>query len=128
MARPMTDGTRRARAAAAAGKSMLEILVENAQALAKVVERYVNDPTPANLEVIANVIRARSVLSQVADRAAKYLHAPQMAIKHEHTMSDGKPIRPVIEITGYPAPAAVPAPAPGPLPAPPLPGADQTKH
>jgi hypothetical protein len=124
----MTVGTRRARAAAASGKSMLEILVENAQALAKVVERYVNDPTPANLEVIANVIRARSVLSQVADRAAKYLHAPQMAIKHEHTMVDGKPIRPVIEITGYPAPAAEQAPA---LPAPAAPVVmvtDQTKH
>jgi hypothetical protein len=123
----MTDGTRRARAAAASGKSMLEILVENAQALAKVVERYVNDPTPANLEVIANVIRARSVLSQVADRAAKYLHAPQMAIKHEHTMSDGKPIRPVIEITGYPAPAP-PLPAPPGIPPAVVMTADQTKH
>jgi hypothetical protein len=90
------------------GKSMLEILVENARALAQVVERYVNDPTPANLEVIQNVIAARAVLSQVADRAAKYLHAPQMAIKHEHTQVDGKPIRPVIEITGYPAPVPVP--------------------
>jgi hypothetical protein len=109
------------------GKSMLEILVENARALAQVVERYVNDPTQANLDVVQNVIAARAVLSQVADRAAKYLHAPQMAVKHEHTMVDGKPVRPVIEITGYPAPV-VPVPAPAPLPAPVVVVTDQTKH
>jgi hypothetical protein len=72
------------------------------------------------------------LLAQVADRAAKYLHAPQMAIKHEHTMVDGQPVRPVIEITGYPAPVAERVPAPAlPPPAPPavvVAAADRTKH
>jgi hypothetical protein len=122
MARPMTAGTRRARAAAAAGKSMLEILIENARRLDQIAEQF-----QAIGETTAE-IGARTLLAQVADRAAKYLHAPQMAIRHEHTMVDGKPIRPVIEITGYPAPVAEQVPA---LPAPAAPVvmvADRTKH
>jgi hypothetical protein len=86
------------------GKSMLEILVDNARALHALCERLAADPTPENVAAVAQLIAARAVLSQCADRAAKYLHAPQMAIKHKHTMIDGKPVRPVIEISGHPMP------------------------
>jgi hypothetical protein len=102
MARPMTEGTRMARAAAIRGKSMLQILIENARRLEQIAEQF------QTVGETTSEIGARALLAQVADRAAKYLHSPQMAIKHEHTQVDGKPIRPVIEITGYPAP--VPAP------------------
>jgi hypothetical protein len=119
----MTVGTRLARAAAAQGKSMLLILVENARRLDQIAAQF-----QAAGETTAE-IGARVLLAQVADRAARYLHSPQMAIKHEHTMVDGKPIRPVIEITGYPAPAAEPAPAlPAPAAPPVVMAPDRTKH
>jgi hypothetical protein len=97
------------------GKSMLQIVINNARRLDQLCEQFAaENNTTAE-------IAARVMLAQVADRAAKYLHAPQMAIKHEHTMVDGKPVRPVIEITGYPATKEIAPPTPA------LPPAD-TEH
>jgi hypothetical protein len=99
------------------GKSMLEILIDNARRLDQLLGQFELEPTAENLAIVTRFIEMSAVLSQVADRAAKYLHAPQMAIKHEHTLVDGKPVRPVLEITGYPATKEVAPPTPALPPA-----------
>jgi hypothetical protein len=49
-----------------------------------------------------------------ATKAAPFFH-PQLAdVKHDHRKEDGKPIVPIIEITGYPEPKQIEQSAPTP--------------
>jgi hypothetical protein len=94
------------------GQSMLAILVENVRELQALCRKLADNPTDENIRAVQTLIGARGVLAAAADRAAKYLHAPQMAIKHSHVTENGEPIRPVVVISGYPGqlPASSQAP------------------
>jgi hypothetical protein len=61
------------------------------------------------------VYRDRS--QRYASMAAPYFHPQLSDIKHDHRSQDGKAIRPVIEITGYPGPKEIAPPTPA-LPGP----------
>jgi hypothetical protein len=56
--------------------------------------------------IVALLDQVCAVAQRCARDAASFIH-PQLAqVKHDHRGDDGEPIRPVIEITGYPAPPA----------------------
>jgi hypothetical protein len=66
-------------------------------------------------------VELRIISHRMAARAAPFFH-PQLAdIKHDHRSEDGKTIRPVIEITGYPGPKEIAPPTAALPPA-------ETKH
>jgi hypothetical protein len=48
----------------------------------------------------------------MAARAAPFFHAQIADIQHNHRREDGKTIRPLIEITGYPAAKEIMPPTP----------------
>jgi hypothetical protein len=104
--------------AMATGKSMLQIMVESV--------RWMDDQIQGLIDRLAEVsgaesVQLRAISHQMAARAAPFFH-PQLAdIKHDHRSVDGKTIRPVIEITGYPGTKEIAPPTPA------LPPTD-TKH
>jgi hypothetical protein len=113
---------------AASGKSMVEIMVQNArwaddqvEALMALLPRCVPDELPS---AIANILMYREKAQRWARDAAEYFHPKLQAIAHNHHAIDGSTVRPVIEITGYPTEPIAPPPAP--LPA--LTDAGETPH
>jgi hypothetical protein len=93
--------------AAKSGKSMLQIMTENARWIDEQVQALVDrlgEVSGAKLaETLEKIVQLRAISHQMAARAAPFFH-PQLAdVKHDHRTADGKLIRPVIEITGYPA-------------------------
>ena len=92
--------------AVATGKSML-VMVENVRWMDDQIEGLVDRLSEASgeelAETMAKVVQLRTISHQMAARAAPFFH-PQLAdIKHDHRTADGELIRPIIEITGYPA-------------------------
>jgi hypothetical protein len=81
------------------GQSMLSILIENVRELQALCRKLADDPDERSVQIL---LGARATLAAAADRAAKYMHAPQMAVKHTHQTENGEPIRPVVVISGYP--------------------------
>ena len=93
--------------AAKSGKSMLEVMVENVRWMDDQIEGLVDRLAEASgeelAETMAKIVQLRTISHQMAARAAPFFH-PQLAdIKHDHRTADGELIRPIIEITGYPA-------------------------
>ena len=93
--------------AMATGKSMLQIMTENARWIDEQVQALVDRLAEVSgeelAETLAKIVQLRAISHQMAARAAPFFH-PQLAdIKHDHRTADGELIRPIIEITGYPA-------------------------
>ena len=93
--------------ALATGKTMLQIMTENArwmdQQVQALVDRLAEVSGEELAETLAKIVQLRAISHQMAARAAPFFH-PQLAdIKHGHRSENGEPIRPIIEITGYPA-------------------------
>jgi hypothetical protein len=93
--------------AAKSGKSMLQIMVENVRWMDDQIQGLVDQLAEASGEeladTLAKIVQLRTISHQMAARAAPFFH-PQLAdIKHDHRREDGELIRPIIEITGYPA-------------------------
>jgi hypothetical protein len=93
--------------ALATGKSMLQIMTDNAREMDATVQKLSEQLAKASGEdsvrLMQEILVYRDRAQRYASMAAPYFH-PQLAdIKHDHRSQDGKMIRPVIEITGYPA-------------------------
>jgi hypothetical protein len=93
--------------AAKSGKSMLQIMTENARWMDDQVQLLLERLEKTNGEefsdLLTKIVQLRAVSHQMAARVAPFFH-PQLAdIKHDHRTADGELIRPIIEITGYPA-------------------------
>ena len=59
--------------------------------------------TPDLVQIAARLDHLRAFAQRCARDAASFIH-PQLAdIKHDHRTADGELIKPIIEITGYPA-------------------------
>ena len=88
------------------GKTMLQIMTENARWMDQQVQALVDRLGEVSGEELANtlakIVELRAISHQMAARAAPFFHPQLQAIKHDHRTADGKLIRPVIEITGYP--------------------------
>jgi hypothetical protein len=107
--------------ALASGRSMLQIMVENARWVDEQVQELITELAQTSgvesERLLSKIVEMRIISHQLAARAAPFFH-PQLAdIKHDPRSQDGKTIRPVIEITGYPASREI-APPPPALPAP----------
>jgi hypothetical protein len=86
---------------------MLQIMVENVRwmddQIQGLVDRLAKTSDAELADTLAKIVQLRVVSHQMAARAAPFFH-PQLAdIKHGHRSENGEPIRPIIEITGYPA-------------------------
>ena len=106
--------------ALATGKTMLQIMTENArwmdQQVQALVDRLAEVSGEELAETLAKIVQLRAISHQMAARAAPFFH-PQLAdVNHDHRTENGKLIRPIIEITGYPAALKEIAPPPPALP------------
>jgi hypothetical protein len=106
--------------ALASGKTMLQIMTENTRwmddQVQLLVERLGKTSGEAFSDLLTKIVQLRTISHQMAARAAPFFH-PQLAdIKHDHRTADGELIRPIIEITGYPAALKDIAPPPPALP------------
>jgi hypothetical protein len=93
--------------AMATGKSMLQIMTENARWIDEQVQALVDRLGEVSGEeladTLAKIVELRAISHQMAARAAPFFH-PQLAqVKYDHRTADGELIQPIIEITGYPA-------------------------
>jgi hypothetical protein len=52
---------------------------------------------------VALLDQVRAFAQRYARDAASFIHPQLAVIKHDHRTADGELIRPIIEITGYPA-------------------------
>jgi hypothetical protein len=93
--------------AIATGKSMLQIMTENARWADDQVQSLVTALTNASGERAYNLLHQILILrdrsQRYAAQAAPFFHPGLAAIRHDHRSENGELIRPVIEITGYPA-------------------------
>ena len=100
--------------AAKSGKSMLEVMVENVRWMDDQIEGLVDRLAEASgeelAETMAKIVQLRTISHQMAARAAPFFHAQIADIQHNHRREDDKTIRPLIEITGYPAAKEIMAP------------------
>jgi hypothetical protein len=95
----------------ATGKTMLQIMTDNAREMDATVQKLSEQLARASRDDLKRLMEQILVYRDRAQRyardAAVYFH-PQLAdIKHDHRRDDGKPIVPILEITGYPGPEAL---------------------
>jgi hypothetical protein len=88
------------------GKTMLQIMTENARwmddQVQLLLERLEKTSGEEFSDLLTKIVQLRAISHQMAARAAPFFH-PQLAdVRHDHRTEDGKTIRPIIEITGYP--------------------------
>jgi hypothetical protein len=108
--------------ALATGKSMLQIMTDNAREMDAIVQKLSEQLAKASgddlIRLIEQILVYRDRAQRYARDAAPFFH-PQLAdIKHDHRSADGKGIRPVIEITGYPGSKEIAPPTRPALPPP----------
>ena len=104
--------------AAASGKSLLQVMQENVRWADNVVQMLSERLATATGEdltlLLKEILLYRGQSHLWATKAAPFFH-PQLAdVKHDHRKEDGKPIVPIIEITGYPEPKQIEQSAPTP--------------
>ena len=107
--------------ALATGKSMLQIMTDNAREMDAIVQKLSEQLAKASgddlIRLIEQILVYRDRAQRYARDAAPFFH-PQLAdIKHDHR-SAGPAIRPVIEITGYPGSKEIAPPTRPALPPP----------
>jgi hypothetical protein len=93
--------------ALATGKTMLQIMTENARwmddQVQLLLERLEKTSGEEFSDLLTKIVQLRAISHQMAARAAPFFH-PQLAqVKYDHRTADGELIQPIIEITGYPA-------------------------
>ena len=77
------------------------------------------EPQTSQVEQIEALVTSLRMIAQPCARdATSYLHSQVADIKHDHRTNDGKPIVPIIEISGYPEPKQIEAPLTPALPPP----------
>ena len=59
--------------------------------------------TPDLVQIAARLDHLRAFAQRCARDAASFIHRQLADIKHDHRTADGELIKPIIEITGYPA-------------------------
>jgi hypothetical protein len=91
--------------------------VESAKVLMeKSADAHARGAAPAVAAIELRLDQVKAFAQRCARDAATFLHPQLAAVKHEHRGADGELIRPVIEITGYPAALKEIAPPPPALP------------